>query len=137
EELVPGAEAREDPVDVHAEWIRRDLAVALARLGRESLLDRQRVAAEQRGALRELAGEILLPRLDLAAELVLPRREPVGPGRDGVEPAAGTVDGERSGPAVVPERLQRLLAPTAVARAAHAHGTREHVVAVLEDGRVD
>src|SRR5438477_8089861 len=31
-------------------------------LFRSSLLDRQRVAAEQRGALRELAGEILLPR---------------------------------------------------------------------------
>src|SRR5439155_652469 len=82
------------------------------------------------GALGELAGEILLATLDLAAKLVLERGEPVDPGLDAERPAPALVDGEAAAPAVVAERLERRLGPARRARALEAHGCSEHVLAV-------
>src|SRR5204863_4497559 len=132
EELVPGAEARELPVDVDLERVGLHLAVPVARLHREPLLDGD-LALEQHRALGELAREILLPRLDLALQLVLPGRDTVGPGGDRERPAPAPVDLERAAPPVVAERTQRLLAPAPLARRPHPDRRAERVVAVLED----
>src|SRR5207253_5000673 len=103
----------------------------VGRLRRETFLDGQRLASEQRGPLRQLAGEILLPRLDLAPQLVPPRRDPVRPGLDPPAPPPRPVDVEPPGPAVVSERPQRLLRPARRARRLEADGGVDHVVPVL------
>src|SRR6185437_6038817 len=137
EELVPGAEPRERPVDVHLERRRDDLAVAVGHVRREPLLERELGDAEERGALRQLAGEILLPGLDLAAQLVAPRRDPVRPGGDGERPAAGPVDRERPAEPVDAEGVEGQLPPALVAGRLDADRGAEGVVAVLEDRRGD
>ena len=136
EELVPGAEARELAVDV-------DLVASAStspRSGRprrgERLLDGQRLAPEQDRALRELARQVLLARLDLALDLVLLRRDAVDPRLDAELPAAAGVGDERAGPAVVADgcigaSCQRLaLAPCSGRR-------RRALVAVSKDRRGD
>jgi len=134
EELVPRAEPRALPVDVELERLgeRRD-AGAVAALELEPLLDRQLLAAEEDRALGELAGEVLLPRLDLAAEFTDPRRFPVDPRLDRVLPPAAGVGLERARPAVVPERTHRGVAPAPLFRRAVAQRRHEHVVSVAED----
>src|SRR6266852_1990966 len=74
---------------------------------------------------------------DLAPDLVLPGGDPVGPGAHRELPAAGTVDLERAGEAVVAERTQGFLAPAPLPGPAHTDRGAEGVVAVLEDRRVD
>ena len=135
EELVPGAEARELAVDVDAVHLRRRLAGAVARRRGERLVEREAVLAEQHRALRQLAREVLLPRGDLAPELVLERGDAVDPRLDPELPDAGTVDRERAAPLVVAQRLQRSLAPARRAGRLRPHRSAEHVVAVAEDPR--
>ena len=111
--------------------------MAVAGGGSEAFADRHRRTSEQRRPLGELTRELRLAGFDLATQLVLPRGDPVGPGGDGVQPASRPVDRERAGETVVPERLQRLLTPALVTRAAHTNRGAERIVAVLEDCRVD
>src|ERR1700746_3799520 len=70
EELVPGAEAGEDAVDVHVVARRPGLLRAGAGGGGERRLDGQLLVADQHGSLRQLTGEVRLGRRDLAAPLV-------------------------------------------------------------------
>ena len=137
EQLVPRPEARQLAVDVDVEQRRHDLAVAVARLGGEPLFDRRDRPAEQHRPFRELTGEVLLPCRRLAPQLVLPGRDPVGPGGDSELPAPWPVDGERAAEAVVAEVRERHLAQRASPRRAARASRAERVVAVLEDGRVD
>ena len=135
-QLVPRAEASELAIDVDAERAGDDLAVTNLAARREPFLHGQRRTAEERRPLGELAGEIELTGLDLAAQLVLPRREPVGPRHDRERPAAGPIDHERPAEAIVAEVRERLLAHLALRRP-RAHRGAEDVVPVDEDGRVD
>src|SRR5262249_44500785 len=123
------------PVDDQLErLLERGLGLAWkVRLGGECLVEGEALRAEDRGPLRELAGEVGLPRLDLALELVPPGGEPVDPGDDRVLPAAELIDGDLAGPAVVAEVLHRRLAPLAFACGAQAHRGTKDVVAVGED----
>src|SRR3954466_3958303 len=120
EDLVPRAEAREHTVDVDLVGGRGRLAVTVSRVGGQPLL-RGDGAAEQLRALGELTGEVILPRLDLAADLVLPRGDPIGPRGDLELPPTGPVGRERAAPAVVAEVAQRLLRPGARARPLDPH----------------
>src|SRR5262249_61974149 len=79
EELVPGAEAPDQAVDVELERVGAHDPV-LVGLGRgETLLDRQLLHPEDCLALGELAREVLVPGLDLAAALVPPGRRTGAP----------------------------------------------------------
>ena len=135
EELVPGAEARQLPVDVDAVCGRRRRVGAVAGRSGERLLEREGVPPQQHRALRQLAGQILLSRVHLAAQLLLERGDAVDPGVDAELPAARAVDLEGAAPLVVDERRQRGLAPPRRARRLRPDGRAEHVVAVAEDPR--
>ena len=135
EELVPRAEAGQRAVDVDLERLRLDLGEAVAGGCGEPLLDRQLLAAEQDRALGELAGQVGLAARHLPAQLVLPGRDPIGPGDHGERPEPGLVDRERAAEAVVAERDERLLARPPGAGTRHPDRGAERVVAVLEDGR--
>ena len=134
-ELVPRAEARELTVDVDAVRRRRRRVRTVSGRSGERLLEREGVPAEQHRAFRQLAGQILLSRVHLAAELLLERGDAVDPGVDAELPAAGAVDLEGAAPLVVAESHQRRLAPPRRARRLRADGRAEHVVAVAEDPR--
>src|SRR5207248_5294748 len=97
----------------------------------EPVLDRDRLAPEQEGALGELARQILLTRLDLASHLVLPRGDAVVPRGDPEAPAAAAVDLERARVAIVSHRQHRHLLPAA-ARRLVANRDAEDLVAVAE-----
>jgi hypothetical protein len=92
---------------------------------------------EQDRALGRLAGEALLPGLELARDLVPPGLERVDPGLHGPLPAPGAVDAERALPAHAPvvgvDGDERRLVPVLVARPAPAHRGPHHVVPVAED----
>jgi hypothetical protein len=135
-QLVPGAEAGALAIDVHLErpCERRRLG-AVGVLPGEALLDGERRDAVQERPLRELAGQVLLPRVDLPRDLVPPGREPVDPGLDGELPPTALVHLEGTRPAVVPQRLERRLAPPPRARTAVADRRAEQLVAVAEDRR--
>ena len=138
EELVPGAEARAQPLDVDLErLVERRLAVPVLRaLLRGGLAPRLELArTEERLRLRELAGELGLAGRELAVELVEQGRVAVDPRLDRELPAAEPGRPEAAGPAVVAERLERLLEPLARAGRPVAHDRAEDVVAVLEDRR--
>src|SRR5205807_486304 len=135
EELVPGAEAREHAVDVDPVRGRPRLFGALLRSGGERVLDRQRVAAEEQRAFRELPGEVGLPGVDLSPQLVLERGEPVDPGLDAEAPEAAAVDDERARPLVVAERLEPRLPPASLADRLVPDGGAADLVAVTEDPR--
>ncbi len=137
EQLVPGPEPRKLTIDVDGQCARHDFAVAVARIRCETLGERRYGTSEQHCALRQLAGEILLPRLDLPPQLVLPGGDAIRPGSDAKLPAPRPVDGERTGPAVVAEVRQRFFTPARFTGPAHAHRAAERVMPVLEDGRVD
>ena len=112
----------------HAQRVLDQLLVgALGPLGR---------VLEQQHALAELAREVVLPGLELAAQLVAPGGEDVGPGLDRPLPAARAVDDERAAPAdavdVGVERVQLGLAPLALARGPVQHDRAELLVAVAE-----
>ncbi len=98
-------------------------------------------ALEEQDSLGDLAGEVVLLRGDLALELVAPGPEHVGPGLDGVLPAALAVDVEAAGPADAAEvgvdPLHLRLAVVGVARALVADDRAEEVVAVAEDVGLD
>ena len=137
EELVPRAEAGQLALDVHPELqVELDLAVPVLPRQGEGVLERQALA-EQRLPLGELPHEVGLAACELAPHLVLPGRDPVAPRGDRERPPARSVDGERAAPLVVPERLERRLAPAALARRAVADRGAEHVVPVAEDRRRD
>jgi hypothetical protein len=94
---------------------------------------------QQHRALRQLTAQVVLPALELAAQLVAPGGEQVRPRLDGVLPAAHPVDLEGRGPAV-PVHLavgpaHRHRAPFLVARAAVAHARAQDLVAVAEHVR--
>ena len=137
EQLVPRTEARQLAVDVDGEHRRHDLAVAVTRLGGQPLCNRRDRPAEQNGPFRQLTGEVLLPCLRLAPELVLPGRNTIRPGGNSKLPPPCTVDGERAAPPVAAEIRERHLVPAGFPRRAHAQRAAERVVAVLEDGRID
>src|SRR5439155_1716283 len=111
EELVPGAEAREHTVDLDAVRRRPRLLVPVLLRGRERVVHRELQHAEQLRALGELAGQVLLARLDLAPQLVLKRADAVDPRLDPEAPASATARVESAGPAAVAERLEPLLLP--------------------------
>src|SRR5207244_1835916 len=111
EELVPGAEPRALAIDVDLELLRLRDAVPILDPRLERLLDGELVAAEQHGAFGELAREVFLAGLDLAAHLVLPRGDAVVPRDDAEAVAAAALDLERARPAVVSERLHGRLLP--------------------------
>src|SRR5439155_26793370 len=130
---VPNAEATRLAVDVDAETqTEPDFSVPVLRIQREQLLERE-ACAEERLTLRQLAGKIGLPAVELAPHLVLPRGDPVGPRRDGERPAAARVHGERAAPLVVAEGLQRRLAPAPSTWRAETHRGSEHIVTVAKD----
>src|SRR5581483_6995127 len=135
EELVPGAEAREDAVDVDVARGGRRLLRAVAGGGRERVVHRELLPLEQHRALGELARELGLPAGDLAAQLLLERGDPVDPGLDAEAPEPGPVDHEGAAPEVVAERLERRLRPARRARPPVADGGAERLVAVAEDPR--
>ena len=118
EELVPGAEAPERPVDVELERRRADRAVLVVRRRGEALLDRRGSAMPSSSvALGQLAREVRLARLDLAPQLVAPRRGAVAS-----RPRRGTASGrsrhlERAEEEVVPEELERRRLASASRRA--------------------
>src|SRR5439155_11203517 len=134
-ELVPRAEARKHAVDVDLERLRPRLPRAVARLLREHLVGRDALDAEEHGALGELAAQVGLAGVDLAADLLLVGRDAVDPGLDAVEPAPGVVDDERPRPLVVAERLQGRLLPPGRARRLVPDRGPERLVAVPEDDR--
>ena len=133
EELVPGPKACEQPVDVDLEGLRLDLRERVTGRRGEALVDGQLVSSEQHGALGKLARQVGLPSGQLAANLVLPRRDAVGPRDDGERPEAGSVDREAAAVAVAAEGGERLFGPALAARGLHPDRGAEHVVAVLED----
>ena len=90
--------------------------MAVARVDSEALLGGERLAPEEDGAFRELACEVRLAGVHLAPKLVLPGRDAVGPRGDRELPAPGAVDGEPTAAAIVSERPERHLAPTAARR---------------------
>jgi hypothetical protein len=71
--------------------------------------------AQQHDALAQLPRELVLAALELAAQLVAPRGEDVGPRLDRPLPAADRIHDERAGPAdavdVRVERVQLALRP--------------------------
>ncbi len=136
EELVPGAEGRPLAVAVDPQLGRRGHLAAVVVGRRQHLLRGQRLAPEHLG-LGELAREVVLPRRDLALELVPERGLPVDPGLDAVLPAAGAVRREGPDPAVGLDVPHRRLLPAALAGAAVAHGGADLLVAVAEDRRPD
>src|SRR2546421_1746428 len=136
-QLVPRAEASELAVDVDAEAkAKLDFSVPVLHIQREQLLERE-ACAEERLTLRQLAGKIGLPAVELAPHLVVPRGDPVGPRRDGERPATARVHGERAAPLVVAEGLQRRLAPAPSTRRAETHRGSEHIVTVAKNHRTD
>jgi hypothetical protein len=107
-------------------------------LGRgERLVDRERLDPVERGPLRQLAGEIVLPGLDLPLELVAPRSEAVDPGGDDELPAAAPVRLEMTDPAVVALVVHEDLAPTALTLRTSPDRRPEDLVPVAEDRRGD
>jgi hypothetical protein len=133
EQLVPRAEARELDVDVDLVGWRGGRLGAVGTSVRERLLDGHRLDAVERGALRELAREVLLLRLDLALDLVAPRRVPVDPGLDRELPAAAAVRDEARRPAVVALEAHTYFLPAPLALAPVLDGDAEHLVPVAED----
>ena len=150
EQLVPGAEAGADALDVDLERALaarvapRAVGVALDGRGelggergveprggpsvasarrsmrlRSSPLARAAASRSSTAPSRQLARQVLLAGGDLALDLVAPGREAVGPRLDRPRPAPAAVDREapaqRVAAAVVVDRVQRRLAPAAVA----------------------
>ena len=94
--------------------------------------------AQEHHALGRLAGQVGLAGLDLAAHLVAPRGEGIGPRPDGVLPAPGRpVDLEAARPpdalVVGVDRGQRRGGPPAGSGRLPAHLGPQHLVAVPED----
>ena len=137
EELVPRAERATLAVDVELERLRRRLLAAVARLRLERLLDREGAAFEERRTLGELRAQVFLPRLVLAPDLPLVRRDPVEPRLDPVRPPARLVHLEAALETVVADRAERRLLPARRARTLEADGGAEHLVAVARDRRRD
>ena len=136
EQLVPAPEPGALAVDDQLQ--REDARLALARGLRgvrrvERLLERQRLDAGDRRSFQQLAGEILLPALELAVDLPAPGRPAVDPGGDRELPAAERVDREDAVPAIVPDRRHRRLAPSARAGLPVANRGPQNVVPVAED----
>ena len=91
---------------------------------------------QQHRSLRHLAAQVVLPALELAAQLVAPGGEQVRPRLDRELPAADPVDLEGAGPAVAVhlavDPAHRRLAPAGVARPAVADLRAQDLVAVAE-----
>jgi hypothetical protein len=107
EQLVPGAETAELPVDVELERRRADGAVPVGDGRGERRLDVEVLDPEQQRALGQLAVEVLLAGLDLSPELVAEGGGAVAPGLDQELPATRLGHLERAGEEVVPEQLER------------------------------
>ncbi len=143
EELVPGTEPRAQPLDVHLErLVERRLAVPVLRAPlRGRLAPRLELGSDftdmpnSASASETLAGELCLAGRELAVELVEQGCVAVDPRLDRELPAAEPRRPEAAGPAVVAERLERLLEPLARACRPVADDGAEDVVAVLEDRR--
>src|SRR4029078_3889097 len=82
------------------------------------------------------AREVGPPRRDLAVVLVEPAGVPVDPGLDLEAPATDGIDVEASREAIVAERHERRLPPTALGTAV-ADDPAEHLVPVAGDRRAD
>ena len=140
EELVPGAEARELAVDVDGKRRRDDLAVPVP--GRSaaspSSTRRRRRRPSSTAPSDELAGEILLAGLDLAAA-ARPARSRCDRSTPRPRTASGPGGRRRTAPPQrsLPSGCERLFAPARVARRRARARAAERVVPVLEDGRVD
>ena len=149
---VPGLDALEG-----GEQLRAERHVVLGRLGHvlvgqrgDGVLDQRLIrlglgfacrGGEELDAFRELAGELMLLRGDLALELVAPGAEHVGPGLDRVFPRSLLVDVEAALPAHAAEvgvDAHHLgLAPVAGLRRLVADDRAQDVVAVAEDVGLD
>ena len=135
-ELVPGPEAGERAVGVDLERANEPGRLGPVALGRrEGGRDVELEHLQQRSALLELALEVGLPGLDLPAQLVAPRLEPVDPGLDRELPPPAAVHVKGAGPAVgLFLDLPHLdLVPLRGARRAVADRGAEQLVAVAED----
>src|SRR5205085_11620468 len=129
-----GPEPRPDAVAVELEGRgQRAEPAPVAAVELEGLLERERIALEERRALRQLAGEVLLPRLDLAPQLVAPRREAVGPGIDREAPDPAAVDLEVRHPAVVARVVHRRPPPAPPPRLPYVDRRSEHVWLVSDE----
>ena len=135
EELVPGAEARERPVDVDLVGLRPRLAGAVARQAprappRRSAPRRRAARRPPRARSRDPSGRASTLRRSSSWNDAIA----VDPRLDAVAPRAAAVDGERPRPLVVAERLERRLLPAGRARRLVADRGAELLVAVAEDG---
>ncbi len=135
EELVPRAERRELAIDVHLERLGPGLLAPVARLGGQRLRERERVAAEEHGPLRELGGEVVLAGVVLPLHLSPVRRDAVDPRLDPEAPTTGGVDLEASCKTVVPDRLEPGLPPARRTGRLEPNGRAEDLVAVAHDRR--